>query len=151
MATLLKHLNIWRGQWRCTGAVLLKCNGKIQREILIRLINNYSTLEWCCCRSGNVGFETVLLQCEMTYFLNLFSCPSSQVMANVWSVIPTWGRARWCVSVMSVTTAPTRDAVSSAEGPECLMPTTVKSAPSRRKMWVSLCTHDFCFIICHWK
>lgn len=57
-------------------------------------------------------------------------------MANVSSVTPMWGRARWCVSAMSVTTAPIRDAASSVEDPACLMPTTVKSAPSRRKTWV---------------
>lgn len=56
-----------------------------------------------------------------------------QVMANALSVTRMSDPAHWFVFVMNATMGHTRAAALSVEDLEYLMPTTVKSAPSRRK------------------
>ena len=57
-----------------------------------------------------------------------------QVMVNVSYVTPMFVHALLCASVMSVTMAPTRGGAPSVEVLVCLMLTTVRSAPFKRRM-----------------
>lgn len=63
----------------------------------------------------------------------LDDCAKS-VTGNVWCVTRTYDPVLWSVSVTSVTMAPIRDGAPSVEAQGSLMPTTVRSAPFRRKM-----------------
>lgn len=56
-----------------------------------------------------------------------------KVMANALSVTRMSDPAHWFVFVTNAIMGHTRAVVSYVEDPEYLMPTTVKSAPSRRK------------------
>ena len=70
----------------------------------------------------------------------LAACAKSAT-ASAPSATPTCGRASSCVSATSATTAPIRVAASSVASRASLMPTTARSARSRRRTYVAPRAH----------
>ena len=65
---------------------------------------------------------------------NIYAADFTQVMANVWYVIPMFVHVHWCESVMSVTMAPIKEDALFVGDLVFQMLTTVKSVPSVKKM-----------------
>jgi len=87
------------------------------------------------CTCGHLSFVFEQLVSEMLTLVYSMAVQCLwQAMVSVWSVIHTFDRARWCVSVMSATMARIKADVSSVVALVSLMLITVKNAQSLRRM-----------------